>query len=538
METPKSASFRDVPSTPDSSPLARKKPRGRKRKSRDSLPEVCSSPIHQPSGLPPIQTRPRAASTTASKPAERVSPRRQKKAEPEADDNGTTSSSFQPPSLSPGQPNEAENNTHHVPRHTVSSPELHQPTKSNERPKLPPQSKSAPTRTTPVGGPPPLSEIDENIKKLLRSQTKMDENKRCYNYIFEITAAADEDKGAFKLGVSGTPGKRGNNIARKCGLDLTRVNDPEAKEGPWFKQVEDLIRAELANFKHVPKCVCGANHREIFKVDRSVALEVTQRWRRFFLRNPYDKEGKLNPFWEDVLDNMPARGENETIHERWSHFTNRSKMQEWWFDINRTREKVWPWRWQVFTLVYSLWVAIDKFPSPMAFGLFALFAVWFLCEVIGGESGDFDKIVKPVMVNAGAFWGRLIAQPKRVTGYFTSMNAVQNPEKRPIKDTETIESPGEAPAPVIVTSNDPETDNNVQMPGDAPTRPFIISDDDSDDGNIEQEGERNTGEVPSKRMRASRPSLTATATARVKVPEATRLRSTTATTRVPGIEPD
>ncbi|KAI1847404.1 hypothetical protein JX265_005535 [Neoarthrinium moseri] len=268
------------------------------------------------------------------------------------------------------------------------------------RPSLQRQTKSEPStrpKTTPT-------KIDKRIQACLRKPLPDRQNKFKgvgNNYIFETTTAEQSSDKIVKIGVTrGAEQARFDNIAKGCRhLLIEEQNDPEHMPIRLYVRAEQLMHRELEDFRHSFKCQCKVkSHREYFNVDKSVALEVVQRWREFCKREPYDEDGKLRSFWEHRLRQFNTYGDSGTKidhperADRWRRFMNPTRCEVLWYDSKEAFKKIWRWRWLAVSLIQSFIIAVLAFPRLYPVFLFAFMVGWVLVE-----TSDLDH---PVFLNA------------------------------------------------------------------------------------------------------------------------------------------
>lgn len=228
-----------------------------------------------------------------------------------------------------------------------------------KRPIPPRQAQSEPAR----GPSTSISKADKKIQDCLRKPLPAGQKKDEVgnNYIFDIITADGSGVRLVKIGsTSGSERLRLQRIAKACRhLKIEEQDDPEHVPIRLYKRAEFLMHAELEGFKHSFNCQCKVHdHREYFHVDKSFALEVVQRWRRFCEGEPYDNEGKLRPFWEHRLRKLrvwkpDTKVDREQQGGRWEWFINPKRYEPLLFDLQHESLKLWKWRWLTLALLQS-----------------------------------------------------------------------------------------------------------------------------------------------------------------------------------------
>ena len=142
----------------------------------------------------------------------------------------------------------------------------------------------------------------------------------------------------LKIGMVKDVSKRMESLREKCGLfDLARVADCQDRPVNFYWKVEELVHAELQNFRRAFKCKKCRNvkgteteHREWFAVDEEVALRTVQRWRRFIELEPYDDNGILKARWSKMI--QPKNMEHPDKREQWDDSQSRDRRWTRWLD--------------------------------------------------------------------------------------------------------------------------------------------------------------------------------------------------------------
>ncbi|RYP75632.1 hypothetical protein DL770_007365 [Monosporascus sp. CRB-9-2] len=231
------------------------------------------------------------------------------------------------------------------------------------------------------------------------------------NYVFEVIPKSDPSKRVVKVGVTkGSEQYRLKGIKSLCKHVLVddQQDDPEHVPIPLYFKAEKLIHAELQNFLYVFDCHCGdrsRSHGEYFNVDRATAQEITQRWRRFCRLRPYGANGHLTPFWDHRLRNRNRRvsfDSEESIYDhdkrrqRWERFANPMRIEMVVYDVVAPLVKIWPWKWQVATILQSFYIAFLVDRSCASLVWIGIVSALFLAETM--------KLETPVMVPAIWRW--------------------------------------------------------------------------------------------------------------------------------------
>ncbi|RYO84893.1 hypothetical protein DL764_009259 [Monosporascus ibericus] len=252
------------------------------------------------------------------------------------------------------------------------------------------------------------SQVDAKIADILQKPlTKLQLNtagELGNNYVFEVIPMSDPSKQVVKIGVTKESEQcRLKKIKSHCQHILVedQQDDPEHVPIPFYYKAEKLIHAELYNFLYVFDCNCGdgsKSHNEYFDVDRAIAQEITQRWRRFCRLQPYGADGRLTPFWDHRLRNRNRRvafESEESIYDhdkrrqRWERFANPRRIEMVVYDVVTPLIKMWPWRWQVVTILQSFYIAYLVYPPVASVAWIVILLLSFFAEIL--------KLETPVM---------------------------------------------------------------------------------------------------------------------------------------------
>ncbi|KAI1326467.1 hypothetical protein F5Y16DRAFT_374857 [Xylariaceae sp. FL0255] len=235
--------------------------------------------------------------------------------------------------------------------------------------------------------------IDDNIIKLLKKQplqAEMNREKPGINYVLDVTYADEPQKTIVKIGYTKSTGQqRLEQIRAQCHVfsSFTQKEDPDGDPIFLCHRAEQLVHAELHEYKFHFICTCETEHKEYFEVDKTVAREVVQRWRAFCRSEPYNADGELLPFWIDRLRRLnqlcqkdyrfrPDAEEQERRRMRWKIYTSPSRFERFLFDTSHTWSNLWRWRWQVMALLEALAiVAITFSVNSLSWLIIVLFCI-------------------------------------------------------------------------------------------------------------------------------------------------------------------
>lgn len=182
---------------------------------------------------------------------------------------------------------------------------------------------------------------DEVAKQHNRSSPKKEDDKRrgiVYVLKPEQDRMSSEDDGifVFKVGRSDDLKTRKKNLESTCKRKFEEVAIRRQRFLPQADISENLAQLELGPWKHDFDCACGTKHREYFEVTEKKAVEVVQRWTRFYRQNPWDENGSLKAFWLARLDECLEKWEpkeHDLNDNRWESFTRPKFWEKPWFDL-------------------------------------------------------------------------------------------------------------------------------------------------------------------------------------------------------------
>jgi hypothetical protein len=217
---------------------------------------------------------------------------------------------------------------------------------------------------------PTPSYIDDKIRKRVKeplTPTQITERAKGYVYIFE----AVDQPGILKIGSTDrTVTERKEEIEQSCGRLL--VEHYRSKLLPSAQRAEKLCHDMLRYYRRPYSCNRCKNgntaratfHGEWFEISPDVAQNCVGLWTDFLLAQPYNSEGKLNPFWHERLENTEGcAGEERHCdhhirHQRWRAFISASylaRMKHQVFRVFRDCRCVEFWRkWFMFLLFLSI----------------------------------------------------------------------------------------------------------------------------------------------------------------------------------------
>ena len=127
------------------------------------------------------------------------------------------------------------------------------------------------------------------------------EHKEGYIYMF----TRESDPGYVKIGWSKNVKRRMGEWERRCGYKpVLAYQSPRI---PHAFRVEQLIFTQLAGSRYndmrcINEGICGARHKEWFKLRTRDAKEIIERWIDWVLDSPYDETGRLEDSWATYLD--------------------------------------------------------------------------------------------------------------------------------------------------------------------------------------------------------------------------------------------
>lgn len=340
------------------------------------------------------------------------------------------------------------------------------------RPGMPPHAQSAPARHSNAMS----SKTHQRIIHQLRAPlppAQVKNQATGNNYIFETVVSSD--KLVMKIGSTrGSEYARLDTISKACKhVHIAKQEDPEHAPIRLHARAEILMHAELKDLTHTFSCQCKVKaHREYFDVDKEVALEVVQRWRRFCQWEPYGEDGNLKPFWEQRLRNFSSfdSSETELDHKargrRWDQFVNPSSHDMFLFDLRSALGRVWRRRWETIAFIQSFRVLILTFPQFSTVIHFMLISCGIMLEL-----AEFDL---PIFLSAFA-------------GARTGVQ--QQASSKPQEDA--------ASSPVVETPAR-ESCSPEEEPDQAEISYIVIedSDDSSGDESTPVQGDDDTGEIP------------------------------------------
>ncbi|GIC94679.1 GIY-YIG nuclease family protein [Aspergillus udagawae] len=156
------------------------------------------------------------------------------------------------------------------------------------------------TPSTPEGSM-PIWKLELKIKEvILKTATEKEGQKQGHAYLYTDPS---NEAGYFKLGKSESLLQREKKHRSQCKQPAFKVVDmvPRGDSVPWFKRLESLAHAELANMRYSFDCACCTPHKEYFTGRVQEALEILNCWSSWLQCNPYDEEFQLSPFWRDRL---------------------------------------------------------------------------------------------------------------------------------------------------------------------------------------------------------------------------------------------
>jgi hypothetical protein len=368
---------------------------------------------------------------------------------------------------------------------------------------MPRHAKSAPaafTKTT-------ASKIDQRIVEQLKkplTPNERDNQDHGNNYIFETMVADNPEKKVMKIGrTTGSEYVRLATISKGCQHALIeKQDDLEHMPIRLHGRAEILMHKELEDFRYSFSCRCKKvkAHREYFDIGKDVALDVVQRWRRFCDSEPYGRDGKLKPFWEQRLRHMKCFGKPEddadhwSLAKRWDKFTTPSPRELVLFDVFTTLEKIWRRKWETIALVQSIFILF--LTSPSSYTLVWCFGIWF------GVAMELDDSELPML--PGILMKAWNASRKQATAK-SQKGAVDRSKNA----TECLESPDpeeepeeeDVPGTEIDGSNPSGEDEDMDMdmddssvidkeePKEKEVPRSVITDSGDSEGNDEEEGE-------------------------------------------------
>lgn len=182
------------------------------------------------------------------------------------------------------------------------------------------------------------STIDSSIRDVIMNRV----NKEGHVYIFKspeyFRTFFPNEPPLLKIGMAKDVSKRMEYLRGKCGLfDLARVDDSQDRPMEFYWKVEELVHAELQNFRRLLNCKkCRSargtetEHQEWFAVKEEVALRTVQRWRRFIELEPYDENGILKDHWSRMI--QPKNMEHPNAEEQWNDSRSRDRRWTKWLD--------------------------------------------------------------------------------------------------------------------------------------------------------------------------------------------------------------
>ncbi|KDN67249.1 hypothetical protein CSUB01_03317 [Colletotrichum sublineola] len=158
-----------------------------------------------------------------------------------------------------------------------------------------------------------------------------------------------------------------------------------AENIPFHGFAERLIHAELYNYRHRRRCVCGTEHREYFEVSEDIAVEVFKRWRDFCQKRPWDDGGTIRTLWSKRLDTRTAFDgpgqdfDHGKFGRHWSTYTMPWLIELMLSDAIYQWKRWFPYRWRAVA-VAELFTII--FLSPVsAWAQFWIATVGALCVI-------------------------------------------------------------------------------------------------------------------------------------------------------------
>lgn len=210
------------------------------------------------------------------------------------------------------------------------------------------------------------------------------------NYVLAVTRKVNGTSvQCIKIGYSErSVGKRQTEILSQCKHESVRVVYNSKRLIAHAKQAEDLIQRELHNFRVDPGCSCKNTHCEYFKVDESVAREVSVRWVAFCAKEPWGQLHELHGFWTARINNRRCYseedkpdgrdGQRRLIAEIWREFAAATVREQLAFDAVAVVWTFASWSW--LSLGQAAYLMSVRFPNPIPVVFFAVVVMLMLAQ--------------------------------------------------------------------------------------------------------------------------------------------------------------
>ncbi|CBF86220.1 GIY-YIG nuclease family protein [Aspergillus nidulans FGSC A4] len=148
-----------------------------------------------------------------------------------------------------------------------------------------------------------LEEVVQEVAHILRTRSKP--ASEGFTYVFADPTGHNR---FYKIGSAKNVSTRANDHRKICNISYFRAQKKPATPLWQYKRLEKLAQAELINMSYDPNCICGIQQRQYFWGRAETAFETIEFWSKWLLKHsPYDKSGRLLPFWEYRLRVFEAK---------------------------------------------------------------------------------------------------------------------------------------------------------------------------------------------------------------------------------------
>ncbi|KAL3436209.1 hypothetical protein BDV09DRAFT_184381 [Aspergillus tetrazonus] len=148
-----------------------------------------------------------------------------------------------------------------------------------------------------------LEEVVQEVAHILRTRSKP--ASEGFTYVFADPTGHNR---FYKIGSAKNVSTRANDHRKICNISYFRAQKKPATPLWQYKRLEKLAQAELVNMSYDPNCICGIQQRQYFWGRAETAFETIEFWSKWLLKHsPYDKNGRLLPFWEHRLRVFEAK---------------------------------------------------------------------------------------------------------------------------------------------------------------------------------------------------------------------------------------
>ncbi|KAL4753230.1 hypothetical protein BDW72DRAFT_201587 [Aspergillus terricola var. indicus] len=142
-----------------------------------------------------------------------------------------------------------------------------------------------------------LEEVVQEVAHILR--TRSNPASEGFTYVFADPTGRNK---FYKIGSAKNVSTRMDDHRNICNISYFRAQKKPATPLWQYKRLEKLAQAELINMSYDPNCICGIQQRQYFWGRSETAFETIDFWSKWLLKHsPYDKNGRLLPFWEHRL---------------------------------------------------------------------------------------------------------------------------------------------------------------------------------------------------------------------------------------------